>query len=360
MKLRTLLLVVAVLAALSAAAFFFNRPPASAPADPRVGQPLVAPAVLEKAARLKLTDQGKTVELSRLSNGTWEDDSYFGLPADFSKLSSFISDLSSAKIDRLVTANPERIARLEFAGTRIDLSESSGQPLWSVSLGKNADQGGRFIRFGTENKAYLASLTAWLDNDAKGWADASLLNLKTDDVAKLSLPLDDAGTVTLTRAKKDDPWRADPSPGGKTLKTDKVTSSLSSLASLRFSDSADPADGAAKAAHDHLRTYQLTTFAGKTYTVALGRKPEEKKLKPVTARKPDLSIKPGEKPAGDVKQLPAPEYDTIPAGPVYAWVTPLPSPAYGKRAFSVDEYVFTSLPQKSDDLFDTPPQPAKK
>ncbi len=354
MKLKSLVLVVVVLAALSGVAFWLNRPPPPPPSDPRVGQPLVETGLIDKAARLRLTDQGKTVELSRGANGSWQDDSYFGLPADFSKLSSFINDLTGAKVDRLVTSNPDRIGRLEFTGTRLALLDAAGKDMWAVNLGKNAEQGGRFVRFGDENKAYLASLNAWLDTDPKGWANATLLDLKADDIASIEVPLDDAAATTLSRAKKDDPWKAAPLPTGKQLRSDKVAGILSSLGSLRFSDSSDPKEAAIGAARHHLKTYRLTTFAGKTYTVELGRKPEEKKLKPLAqSPKVDLSFKPGQKPAADAKP-PAPEYETIPAGPVYVWVSPLPSPSFGSRAFQVDEYTYTSLPQKAEDLFEPP------
>lgn len=358
MKLKTLVVVVIVLAALSGVAFWLNRPPAPAAPDPRVGKPLVDSGAIENASGLKLVDQGKTVALSRLPNGTWQDDSYYDLPVDFSKLSSFINDLTSAKIDRLVTRNPETIGRLEFGGTSITLLGANGGVLWSVDLGKNADQGGRFVRFGDENKAYLASLNTWIDNDAKSWADAQLLNLKVDDIARIVIPLDDVPAVTLTRKTKDDSWKASPLPPGKELIPDKVTSTLSSLSSLRFSDSSEPADPQAKSAWKHARKFELTTFAGKTYTVALGRKPEEKILKPVSeSPKVDLTFKPAEKP---IAKPPTPQFETIPAGPVYVWVTPEPSAAYRKRAFQVDEYTFTSLPQKQDDLFQPAPPATKK
>src|SRR5471030_602725 len=107
MKLKPLVLGVALLALLSAVAFWVNRPPAAPAADPRVGQPLADPAAIARAARLRLTDGGKTVILVRQPDGTWRVPDYFGLTADFSKLSSFVSDLTAAKVQRLVTVNPD-------------------------------------------------------------------------------------------------------------------------------------------------------------------------------------------------------------------------------------------------------------
>lgn len=355
MKLKSLVLVVVVLAALSGVVYWVNRPAPPPEVDSRVGHALVDPGLIEQAAKLKITDQGKTVELTRLPDATWRDDSYYGLPADFSKLSSFINDLSGAKLDRLVTTSPARVARLDFNGTKVELLGAGGKDLWAVELGKNADQGGRFVKFPGETKAYLSGVNAWLDTDAKSWADSTLLNVKSDDVAKIEVPLDDGKTVTLSRAKKEDAWTASPLPAGKTLKADKAGTILSSLSSLHFSDSSELADPNVAAAKAHLKTYRLTTFDGKTYTVALGRKPEEKKLKPATA-KMDVSFKDKDKEPKPEKP-PTPEYDTVPAGPVYAWVTPS-TPALDKRAFQVDEYTFTSLPAKSDDLFDAAPAAA--
>ena len=367
MKLKTLAVVVALLAALSAVLYWSNRPAAPAAEDPRVGQPLVARAAVEQAAQLRLTDQGKTVVLVRQADGTWRVPTYYDLPVDFSKLSSFISDLIAAKLQRLVTTSPDRIARLEFSGTQIELLDAAGKPTWSVELGKNADTGGRFVRFDGEPKAYLASLNAYLDSEPKNWADAALVTLKPEDIAKVRIPLPDGGAVQVSRANKDAAWTAEPAPpAGQRLSADKISSLLTTLTGVRFSDSSDPADPAAVAAAAHRRAFTLTTFAGKTLTVALGRRPEIKVVKAPDSKPAGPAPGPAAG-AGDAKAAvakPAPEESvTVPAGPVYVSVTD-PDPAapvnalMGKRAFQVDEYVFTGLPQKADDLFEPAPASA--
>ena len=93
MKLKHLLVTVVILALLSAAAYWLRRTPAAASEDPRIGQPLVVSSAVENSAKLRLTDAGKSVVITRQSDGSWRDASYFDLPADFSKLSSFINDL---------------------------------------------------------------------------------------------------------------------------------------------------------------------------------------------------------------------------------------------------------------------------
>jgi hypothetical protein len=381
MKLRTLLITVGVLAALSLVAFFLRRPPTPQKTDARIGQSLVDSATVDKAAKLRVSDQGKSVLLSRGSDGKWRVNTYYDLPADFSKLSRFTGDLTDAKIDRLVTSNPERISRLEFKDTKLELLDNADKSLWTVTLGKSAESGGRFVRFGDEQKAYLANLQAWIDAESKNWADAQLIDTKPDDVAKIEIPVADGAPVALTRAKKEDAWSAADLGANQKLKTDKAASVLSSLTGLRFSETLDPADPGAAVAKQHLRTFKLTRFDGRTITIAVGRKPEEKKLKPpapaadgksgpaalgsvadLAKEKPDEKKGADEKKADDKKPL-APEYETIPAGPVFVFISDSDANApinstMQKRAFQVAEYAITSLPQNRGDLIETPAQPS--
>jgi Domain of unknown function (DUF4340) len=361
MKLKPLVLSVILLAVLSGIAFWANRPSPAAAADPRAGQPLADPAAIAQAAQVRLTDDGKTVLLTRQPDGTWRVPGYFGMTADFSKLSSFVSDLTAAKIQRLVTVNPDRISRLEFKDTKIELLAADGHVLWSVLLGKSADAGGRFVRFGDESKAYLATLNSTIETDPKAWADTTLFTLQPDDVAQIEVPFENGSLVLFSRKTKDAPWTSTPAPAGQKVSADKISALLTSLGGLHFSDSSDPADPQVKVAQAHERTFKLTTFAGTTFHIALGRKPEEKKPKPPA----DAAVKTEPKAAADAATTPPPEpaADTIPAGPVYAFIVGSDAQApvnalMRQRAFQIDEYVFSSLPQKAEELFEPAAAPA--
>lgn len=358
MKLKSLAIAVALLAVLAGTAYWANRTPSAPPADPRVNQPLASPTLAPRIERVRITDQGKSVELDRQPDGTWRVPAYYDFPADFSKISSLVSDLTSDKVDRLVTEDPDRLARLDLGQTKIEFLDSQGRVFWSLSLGKTSDTGGRFVRFGDEPKAYLAQFDSSTDSDPKSWADAALTNLKPDDVARIEIPFGQ-GAVTVSRTKSDQPWTASSTPPGQRVSADKISSLLGSLDTLRFTDTADPADPNVAAARRHLRTFRLTTFAGKTYTISLGRKPEEKK--PAPAR----PAAPGKGPAAAKETPPAAEPETVPAGPVYAFVTdPQPdapvNALMSKRAFQIDDYIFTGLPQNPSDLFEPAPAAAKK
>ena len=384
MKLKSIVRTIAILSALSAVAFFATRPTPAPVADTRIGQPLADRAIVEKATTLRLNDQGKTVTLVRQADATWKVSSYHDFPADFSKLATFIGSLTDAKLERLVTSSPARIALLEFKDTKIELLDATDKELWSVTLGKNPDTGsGRYVRYGAEAKAFLASLSAYLDTDSKNWANTELLALKVDDVAKIEIPFVAANaseptSLTVSRATKDAPWTAEKTPDGQKLKADKISAVLSSLSSIRFSETNDLTDANAVAAKATERLFKIETFDKKVLKIALGRKPEEKKLKPITppaegqsalsslGTAADMLKKDADgKPADPAKPI-APEFETIPAGPVFVSIASSDASAsvnalMQKRAFQISDYTFTSLPQKSDELFEPAPvaAPAK-
>ena len=382
MKLKSIVRTIAILAALSAVAFFATRPTPAPVADTRVGQPLADRAIVEKATKLRLNDQGKTVTLVRQADATWKVASYHDFPADFAKLATFIGSLTDAKLERLVTSSPARIALLEFKDTKIELLDATDKELWTVTLGKNPDTGsGRYVRYGAEAKAFLASLSAYLDTDSKNWANTELLALKVDDVAKIEIPFAAANaseptSLTLSRATKDAPWTAEKTPDGQKLKADKIAAVLSSLSSIRFSETNDLTDANAVAAKANERLFKIETFDKKVLKIALGRKPEEKKLKPITqpaegqsalsslGTAADMLKKDADgKPAEPAKPI-APEFETIPAGPVFVSIshsdgaTAPVNALMQKRAFQISDYTFTSLPQKSDELFEPAPDAA--
>ncbi|MBL9208420.1 MAG: DUF4340 domain-containing protein [Opitutaceae bacterium] len=385
MKLKTLLVVVTLLALASLAAYYVGRPPKPTGTDPRLNQPLVAGNLLEQASALKITENGKTVSLAKGAGGTWSVAEYYGFPADFEKVARLAGDLTAAKVERLVTQNPERIKGFNFGNARLVFSDASGKELASLDLGKNAEGGGRLVRYGTEEKAYLSRLNAYLDTEPKNWADATLVSLKPEDISRVELTFGDGSApVVATRAKKEDAFTATDAPAGERLRTSRVDSVISSLASLRFSDTSDPADANAVAAKAVARTVTLGTFDGKRVTLQIGRKPEQKIVKAPEAKKDGTTgpsalgsvadLAKAAAPAGAEKDSkstdstgPAkvlePVTETVPAGPVYVFIahSDATAPINGlmaKRAFQVYESTFTGLPQARAELFEPiPPAP---
>lgn len=363
MKPKTLLIAVILLAALSAAAWFFNRPvPPPSARDPRLNQPLLTPAAAENAASLSLTSKGATVTLARPSAAAgWVVVSNHDLPADFAKLASLVQNLSDTRVERFVTSSPDRLARLGFPDTMITVAGASGQSLLSLTLGKDADGGGRYLRFNEEKKAYLARIETVFDADSRNWTDTALLRFSAADIAKVAF--DFPSPLTVSRANANTPFATDAPPPGRRLKTDTVTSLLSTLANLRFTETTATDDPKATGARAAARTVTLTTFDGKTLVFALGRRPEH-----AVARTDAAHAAPVEFFIHDPTPAPATLLgsltEKVPPGPVFAFITHSDDAApintlMKKRAFQIGDYVLTSLPADSGALFEPiPPPPA--
>ncbi len=373
MKTKSLLITVALLAASSTIVYVTQKPsaPQYATTDARNGQPLVDSAVLEKATQLRFTENGKTVTLAKSADNLWRVATYHNFPADFSRLSRLTDDLAAAKIERFVTAQPDRLARLDFKDTTIALfatTDADAKPLWSVTLGKTSDSGSRFPRFGDEQKAYAARLNVYLDTESKNWADTALVPIKTEDIASAELAFPNASALTVARENKNTPFTATHLAAGQQLNANALTSLLNTLTSLRFSDTSATDDPNAQAARTHARTFKLTTFDGTTLSTAPGRKPAENKITapakpadPAQAAQELLNTADAPKPTEAIAA--AVETETIPAGPVFAFVAHSDSTApinaqMQKRAHQIYEFTFTNLAEKPDAFFEPAPAPA--
>ena len=356
MRLRPLLTTLAILVPTAGAVWWLQRPaPPAQSADARLGQRVADPASLTSATRVRFKALGKTAELTRTTDGRWTiaaSDTAPALPADASRLTRFASDLVSPKVERLVTENPSRIATLEFDATAVTFLDATGKSLLELDLGKTADGGGRFIRYGSEAKAYLARLNASIDADPANWRDTALVSLKSEEIASLTFAFPGAAPVVITRPDAKTGWTSPATPAGQQVKTATVTTQLTNLTGLRYTQVAPTLDPAVIAARVLTRDMTLTTFDGRSVKLTLGRAPEAPKpAKPATTPA-EGSTPPPEPPA--------------PPRPVYAEVTDskpdaILAAAAKTHAFQIGEWIHTGLPAASADLFEpvpTPPAPA--
>jgi hypothetical protein len=362
MKLRPLLLSIAVLVPVAGAVWWFQRPaPATQNTDARIGQRVADPAVLAGATKVRIKASGKTLELSRAdaSATRWTlaaSASGPVLPADSARLSRLAADLVSPKIERLVTSNPTRIATLGLDDSALTFLDAGGKSLLALDLGKDADGGGRFLRYGTEAKAYLARLNTFLDADATSWRDTTLVSaLEPEDVASVTFTLpDNPSQVVVSRADAKSPWTSPAAPAGHQVKASTLTSQLTNLTGLRYTAFAPVFDPAVVAARILTRDVTLTTFDGRTVKISLGRAPE-----------PPKPAKPATPPADGATPPPEPP---APPRPVYVEITDSKpdatlAAAAKTHAFEIGDWIHTALPAKAADLFEpvpTPPAPEPK
>ncbi|MDR2513548.1 MAG: DUF4340 domain-containing protein [Puniceicoccales bacterium] len=336
MNLKPLAITTGILAALSAITWFATRTPAPVrESNDRTGEYTAPSDLVSTATRITIVDEGKTVELTKNDGQAWQVSNFHELPVDFAKLKELVSQLTKTKIERFVTASPERIKRLGLDTARITFQSPDAPPL-SLDLGRITENGARFIRRTGETSAYLARLDLWLDAVPQNWANSSLLTLSRDDIAKVELALPGAPPLTITRKDKAEPFAIDPARDDTQLKPTELDSLLDSLITLRFKDTADPTSKDVTAARQHTRTITLTTFDQRVLTFTIGRRPAI-----------PAPPKPAETTASTNPTQPAstaPSEEGTPAGPVYIWIDDTrPDPAITRlmkeRAIEINEHI---------------------
>jgi len=348
MKLKTLALTVLTLAIVSGLVAWFKRPAPPAGTDPRIGTALVDAATVNEATRIAFTSADGTVELVRTDTVAWQVASYHHLPVDLEKLRRFVGELTGAEFDRVVTRNPELQQRLQLGDLTLTLTTSAGST-WTARFGKTADRGGRYVKLddAADAPAYLVRLSAIFDTTPKNWVASQLTHFTAADIQTVAFAFPDGAAVTATRESAQAEWSSADVPQGQQLRGHRFSSALTTLNSLRFTDSAAPDAPDVVAAREHERTVSLTTFAGETLRIALGRRPEQTISLP--------SPEPTENAEAADENETAPNTETIPAGPVYVAIDGPASlaPLTGTDlAFQIAEYSYTSLPAAAGDLFE--------
>ncbi len=364
MKIKSLVITVVVLAILSAAAYYLTRNPPPAVADARVGKPIADQAVFNQLSKIRVLYNGTTVELVHQPDGTWTIPAYYDMPVDFNKLTQLFAFFTQEKVQRLVTSNPDTIKRLGFDGNRITLFDAAGKEAWNIAIGKDSETGGKYLRFGDEPKAFHTTANLIFDADPSNWADTYLVNLKNEDVSRVEVdfPAENM-TLVATRAKPTDPWVAQNAPAGRKLGENAITRILGADGVIRYQENLDLTDARVAEPRPEARNVKFTTFGGRTVEIHLARKPAEKVMKAPAPAGPEkagpaaalgnITSEPKE-PEGPASALASEEK---PPGPLFITVKDSDPKSrvnalMQKRAFVVQDYVMTSLPQKLDEALE--------
>ncbi len=278
MKLKPLLILVLVLGAGASLAYWLSPGTGQANArDLPAGGLFLKPDVLEQAQRIELSgSNGEQVILAKNERDRWVLPKHHGMPADFEKLGRFTRSLLDAGIDRQVTSNPERLARLELGRFHLVLLGTSNETLWEVELGGPGPSGGTFFRFAGAEAAHLTKTPIHPDTRTDNWVVKRPLDFSSQEVASVTLhfpgrdlPLvleRDASGGTFAVAGENENNRRD-------VKTSEVNRLLSTLLNARFTELSDPSDPDVETAREHSRKVTLQQFDGVSYTLEIGRRP---------------------------------------------------------------------------------------
>ena len=243
--------------------------------DPRVGKPMIQSTDVLDVAEIEISRGETNLKLVLDQNKIWHLNDLSGFPADASKVSRALDDLSKTQIQVLAAASSSKESMTEFGfdnATRVTLNAGAGKELFTVNFANNREKGGQYVSIGSEFKVYLIGQSLRLTPDAGEWELKSLVNVLPDQVKSVEfIPAASLKKkpVLLTRTKVEDPIAVDKVPNG--LKdAASIRSHESILSSITFTSRVDPSNEQFKAAMATPSVVNVTLFDGRTYTAKVG------------------------------------------------------------------------------------------
>ena len=354
MNIKNLYISAGVLAILAIATSLFKKSDSAPLLDDRVGTAIVDSAALRDTAKIVVEmEDGSLSLVNQGESNLWLLEERFNLPVSYDRISQLAQNVSDAKLQRLVSENPERIATLGFeTGERIRFVDKLGNDIVAFQLGKETENGRQFMRYESEEKAFLVDTTFFINSSLDSWLEKKLVDFEADDVTAIEASLQNGDQITVTRENADSDWETDDAlPEGKILNQSSIGQIATRLSGLTFTATAETDDENVTAAKDNSHQFTLKLGNGDSYEYSIGRQPEVKVEKEVEKEGEN-----GETTTEIEEEVVTPE------GPVYYFITSSdndhPINAYMNRAaFEASSYQFTSLPEAMDALLADAPEP---
>lgn len=244
-------------------------------------------------------------------------------PADSGAINQLLETLVKIRKSTLVSENPAKQATFEvdsLHGTRIEAFDLAGRSLGAVILGKSSpDYGSNYFRPDNSDQVFLVpesnrwSLTA----DPKHWEDKTIMKFDQAQVGQFTIAKKGSPALVIARGDSlSKGWRL--VEGGKIAldsnKAENVLHTLSNLQAEKFEDS--PCTDSTTGLVDPPLTLTINFKGGSSRIVAIGNK----------------------KPGQNKYWLKIPEKPYI---------------------YLIDDWVYTQLDKKPQDLANLPPKPGK-
>ncbi|MDQ8205167.1 DUF4340 domain-containing protein [Pelagicoccus sp. SDUM812003] len=352
MNLKKLSLSTCVLAILAIVTYFVKNGDTSMPEDPRIGQGLVDLDTLPKTKSIEIKADDNQFELVMSSKeSSWIMPDLHSLPVNMDTLGRFVTRLTDARLERIASRKPERIAELGFGSKSVAFKDENGSVLVSVKLGRETDTGKQIVKYGDEDLAFIADDQFSLNSDPLSWLDKSLLTIDRDAIRSARIELPNGESLSVARDSAEADWTTDDSlPEGKRLDQGAITRALNRFANVSFTQLAELDSDVVSDAAANSASFEITMDDEKSYSISIGRRPEVKTTKEVETENEN----------GETVTETQEEVET-PAGPVIIKIESSdgsdPINEYmDETAFEVASYLFSNVPQSLDSLLEDEPE----
>jgi hypothetical protein len=224
----------------------------SAPDDGAAGQRLY-PGLeqqLNGISRIRMERNGATYEVLR-DGDQWQLPGKGGYPVQFARVKPLLLGIALLEKVEPKTANSENYARLgvqdpgsDTHNTRIELYESSGEPVASLIVGKvrgGLIAGGRdgiYARISGDARAWLLAGELALPESQVDWVDRQIVHIKPKSVKRVTITQPDGSSLVVEKPHKGAAsFSVSNVPDGAVLKPDaKINPLAQSLAGLKMED----------------------------------------------------------------------------------------------------------------------------
>lgn len=253
MKTKTLVILLIILGILAGAGTLINRLKAPKRTEGKLGAQILENLPVNEIVAVTIKTPNGIISLVK-EKDLWVVANHFNYPGDFPKIIDLVRKLKETKIGRQFEASENTLTRLnlkepddpeskdEEKGVRVHLKGPKEKLFADVLLGKTRMTGGersfpagQYVMLGQDPKIYLINTDfSSFDRSPSGWLDKNLVNVKKDDVRKISF-LNVEGKKILyaferpQKGKDLQPIIFSPGSKIKTSALDRMSGALSSL-----------------------------------------------------------------------------------------------------------------------------------
>lgn len=227
----------------------------------------------DAVAKVVIQTKDGTITLTRTSPETWTAPEAFDYPAASDKIQKLVRQLNDMRLIESKTANAERYERLEVedvsedASSRlIRLEDDDGKVLAEALIGKrlyrltgNA-RTGTYIRRPGEVQSWLASGGFDLEPEVDSWLDQLIVEISSEEVAKIAIELAEGGKYSISRTKAEDELQLDNLSEGEVVDADANLLELAGAMNLVQFESVKPGAEMELPEVEHMA--EVTTFDG--------------------------------------------------------------------------------------------------
>lgn len=246
-----------------------------------LGRPLLQDLPIAEVAAIRIVEPQRRLTVERRDEG-WTLAERDGFPADLAKVREFVLKLAALKVGQSEPIGEKDRARLNLddAGTQVELAAPDGKALASLVVGKKywkrepespekTPADGRFVGLPAQpRQAYLVSdPLAQASASTAEWIDRT--SFKVEKVQSLEVRYPEGGGYRIERSGDNAEWRIDGAGPGEKVDTGRANAASYSLSLLELADVA-PKD-AKDTGLDKPTLVNATTFAGRAYTIRVGR-----------------------------------------------------------------------------------------